>query len=159
MMHPPGVRSRHNTCKFPTRTSIVLEVRCAKSPSTGSGPVRKIGIRTHEGHIPWASSGGQSRAMTCLRLEGAVGSSQSSGGGCVCELLSRRSPKIKAGNLHTEPYVETFQSFGVEYKSNAACDRVTASLSPASGAVLLCIDWRWPCSCFIRALISGSSSS
>jgi hypothetical protein len=33
-----------------------------------------------------------------------------------------------------------FQSFGVVYKSNAACDRVIASLSPARGVVLLCID-------------------
>jgi hypothetical protein len=32
------------------------------------------------------------------------------------------------------------QSLDSEYRSKAACERVMASLSPANGAVLLCMD-------------------
>ena len=43
-------------------------------------------------------------------------------------------------------------------KLKATCERAMASLRPSRGAVFFCIDCRWPRSCFIRFLISGSSS-
>lgn len=51
------------------------------------------------------------------------------------------------------------QSFGIEYRSKAACERVMASRRSANGAVLFCIDCKWPCSCFMSPRTSGSVSN
>lgn len=93
----------------------------------------------HTTGISGAESDGHSQAMNSSRLWSDSNPIDPSGA-LHLRTFAMSVAQNGACNLHVEVCRILLQSFGVVYKSNAACDRVIASPSPVSVAVLLCMD-------------------